>query len=210
VSLERAASVCFPRPTRNRLAACLAALALVLGCVSPRTNRVELPPPSQSTTIGPGDVFELYIVNEDKLPTTYAVAPDGTVDFPYVHRLNVAGLEPQQIVDVLRQKLVDEGFFKDPSVVLNVKEYKSKNVNVLGQVKNPGTFPLAPGFTLVQALSKAGGLNSIADLNNVTLTRTTGKQRVTLRLSLESITEGRSPDVPLQAGDVITVGERVF
>jgi protein involved in polysaccharide export with SLBB domain len=182
----------------------------LLGCARPQTNRIELPPPVQATTLGPGDIFELFVVNEDKLPTTYTVSPDGTVDFPYVHRLQVAGLEPQQVVDVVRQKLIDEQYFKDPSVMISVKEYKSKYVNVLGQVKNPGTFSLVPGFTLVQAVSKAGGVNSIADLNNITLTRSTNKQRRTLRVSLESITEGRSPDIPLQAGDVITVGERVF
>jgi polysaccharide export outer membrane protein len=186
------------------------ALFLLFGCAKPQTNRVELPTPTQSTTMGPGDLFELFIVNEDKLPNTYTVSPDGTVDFPYVHRLQVAGLEPQQVVDLYRQKLIDEQYFKDPSVMISVKEYRSKFVNVLGQVKNPGTFGLAPGFTLVQAISKAGGLNSIADLNNITLTRTTAKQRRTIRFSLESITEGRSPDIPLQSGDVITVGERVF
>jgi protein involved in polysaccharide export with SLBB domain len=186
------------------------ALLLLADCAKPQTNRVELPTPTQSTTMGPGDLFELFIVNEDKLPTTYTVSPDGTVDFPYVHRLQVAGLEPQQVVDLYRQKLIDEQYFKDPSVMVSVKEYRSKFVNVLGQVKNPGTFGLAPGFTLVQAISKAGGLNSIADLNNITLTRTTSKQRRTIRFSLESITEGRSPDIPLQSGDVITVGERVF
>jgi polysaccharide export outer membrane protein len=182
----------------------------VAACQRPQTNLVELPPPTQSTTLGPGDLFELHIVNEDKLPTAYTVSPDGTVDFPYVHRLQVAGLEPHQVVDLYRQKLIDEQYFRDPSVMISVKEYRSKFVNVLGQVKSPGTFGLVPGFTLVQAISKAGGFNSIADLNNITLTRTTGKQRRTIRFSLESITQGRSPDVPLQAGDVITVGERVF
>lgn len=189
----------------------LLVLALaVAACSSPQTNQVMLPPPVQSTTLGPGDVFELHVVNEEKLPNTYTVSPDGTIDFPYVHRVQVAGLEPQQVVDVFRQKLIDEQYFKDPSVMISVKEYRSKAVNVLGQVKNPGNFPLVPGFTLVQAISKAGGLNSIADRDSVILTRTTGKHRITLRLSLESITEGRSPDFPLQAGDVITVGERVF
>lgn len=196
-----------------RLLIILAWLLLMLGvssCASTQTNRVELPAPVESTTLGPGDVFELHIVNEEKLPTTYTVSPDGTVDVPYVHRIQVAGLEPQQVVDVVRQKLIDEQFLTNPSVMISVKEYRSKFVNVLGQVKSPGTFALVPGITLVQAISKAGGMSSIADRNNVTLTRTTAKQRKTIRLSIDSITEGRSSDIPLQSGDVITVGERVF
>ena len=187
-----------------------AALISLLGCTPPATNRVNLPPPVESTTIGPGDVIEMNVVGEDKLPTTYTVAPDGTVDFPYVHRQTVSGLEPQQVVDLVRAKLIEGGFLTDPSVVIAVKEYRSKVVNVLGQVNKPGTFPLVPGITLVQAISQAGGPNSIADLNNITLTRATGDKRRTLRLSLNAITEGRSADIPLQAGDVISIGERVF
>jgi polysaccharide export outer membrane protein len=94
--------------------------------------------------------------------------------------------------------------------MISVKEYRSKVVNVLGQVNKPGTFPLVPGITLVQAISQAGGPNSIADTNAITLTRTTNGNRRSLRISLRSITEGRSPDIPLQSGDVITVAERVF
>jgi len=195
----------------HRLYVVLIALACVVGgCASPQTNTVTLPPPTQSTTLGPGDVFEMNIVGEDKLPTTYMVSPDGSVDFPYVHRMHVEGMEPQAVVDALRNALISQGYFKDPSVMVRVTEYKSKVVSVLGQVKNPGTFPLVPGFTLVQALSRAGGPAAVADVNNIMLTRTTGKVRRTIRLSLQSITEGRSADVPLQSGDVITVGERVF
>lgn len=196
-----------PRLYWSLIIACLLAL---VGCASPQTNTVTIPPPLTSTTLGPGDVFELHIVGEEKLPTSYTVSPDGTVDFPYIHRVRVAGLEPQKLVDLLREKFVSEGYLQDPSVMVSVTEYKSKVVNVLGQVKSPGTFPLVPGFTLVQALSKAGGPSGVADVNNVMLMRTTGKERRIIRLSLPSITEGRSPDVLLQSGDVITVGERVF
>lgn len=132
------------------------------------------------------------------------------MDFPYIHRQRVVGLEPQQVVDLVREQLQAQGILSDPSVMVNMKEYRSKFVNILGQVKSPGTFPLVPGFTLVQAISKAGGPSPIADSDNVRLTRTTNGERRTLRVSLRSITEGRSPDIPLQSGDVITIAERVF
>jgi polysaccharide export outer membrane protein len=173
-------------------------------------NRVNLPPPTESTTIGPGDSFDLYVVGEEKIPTAYTVSPDGTVDFPYIHRKKVAGLEPQEVVDLVRDALIKGNFLTDPSVMIGVKEYRSKVVNVLGQVNKPGTFPLVPGITLVQAISQAGGPNSIADVNHVMLTRTTGGKLRTIRVSLEAITEGRSPDIPMQSGDVVTIGERVF
>lgn len=195
---------------RAFLLAMVALVALFFGCASPKTNRINLPPPVQSTTLGPGDTFDLFIVGEEKIPTTYTVAPDGSVDFPYIHRQKVEGLEPHQVVDLVRRELIAMQILTDPSVMVSVKEYRSKVVNVLGQVQKPGTFPLVPGITLVQAISQAGGPSPIADLDSITLIRTTDSQRRTIRVSLRSITEGRSPDIALQAGDVITVAERVF
>ena len=204
--------VSLERRRRAVLTLILGVLAVVLAasCAPRKTNHVDLPAPVHSTTLGPGDLFELHIVGEDKLPTSYTVSPDGSVDFPFIHRVQVAGLEPQDVVDLVRKKLTAGKFLSDPSVMISVKEYRSKVVNVLGQVKKPGTFSLMPGFTLVQAISKAGGPTAIADMNHLTLTRTTGGKRRSISLSLRSITEGRSADILLQAGDVITVGERVF
>jgi protein involved in polysaccharide export with SLBB domain len=189
------------------------ALALALfaaSCAGRPQNRVNLPPPVESTTVGAGDVFEMTIVGEDKLPKEFRVAPDGSVDLPYIHRVQVAGLEPQEIADVIRTKLVSDEILKDPSVSVDVKEYNSKRVTVLGQVQKPGSFPLTPGFTLVQAISQAGGFNSIANRDHINLTRKIGKQTLSVVLSVDAITDGSQPDIPLQSGDTIFVTERVF
>lgn len=174
-------------------------------------SRVKLPAPVESTTLGPGDLFTLEVVGEKDLPKDYQVASDGTVDFPYVHRIEVQGMEPQEVARTVRQRLIDQRILIDPSVIVSVKEYNSKRVTVLGQVRKPGSFPLTPGMTLVQAISDAGGLNAIANGDRVNLTRK-DKQRATTTvvLSFDSITDGRSPDIPLQAGDQIYVHERVF
>src|SRR3954454_11846487 len=125
----------------------LVALVLAaLGCGGRPRARVNLPPRSESTTIGAGDVFELTIVGEDKLPKQFRVAPDGTVDLPYIHRVQVVGLEPQELAELIRKKLVEGDVLRDPSVAIDVREYNSKRVVVLGQVQKPGSFPLTPGF----------------------------------------------------------------
>src|SRR5690349_20266179 len=103
----------------------LLAVAVALGCAGRPKTRVNLPPPVESTTIGAGDVFILTIVGEDKLPKEFRVAPDGTVDLPYIHRVQVAGLEPQEMADLVRKKLVDGDILRDPSVAIDVKEYNS-------------------------------------------------------------------------------------
>ena len=183
----------------------------MLGCGPKVDNsRVKLPVPIESTTLGPGDVFTLDMVGEKDLPRDFQVASDGTVDFPYVHRIHVQGLEPQEVAETVRKQLIAERILVDPSIIVSVKEYNSKRVTVLGQVQKPGSFQLTPGMTLVQALSNAGGLNAIANGGRINLTRKGQPGPTTVVLSFDSITEGRSPDIPLQAGDQIFVHERVF
>lgn len=173
-------------------------------------SRVQLPPPIESSTIGPDDIFRMQIVGEKDLPDEYQVSSDGSVDLPYVHRIQAAGLEPQALAKLIRERLVEEQILKDPSVIVAIKEYRSKKITVLGQVQKPGSFSFTSGMTLLQAVSLSGGFTSIAKTDHVNLTRKTKTGTKTVILSVDSITEGRSPDVPLQAGDGIYVGERVF
>jgi protein involved in polysaccharide export with SLBB domain len=174
------------------------------------SHRRALVPPSEKTIVGPGDVFTMDIVGEKDLPREFQVASDGTVDLPFVHTLQVAGLEPQGIARLVRQTLIDKKILNDPSVIVQVKEYNSRSVVVLGQVAKPGTFPLTSGLTLIQAISLSGGLTSIANEDRVTLTRKVGNKTQTVVLSVEAITSGDSEDIPLQAGDRIYVHERIF
>jgi polysaccharide export outer membrane protein len=189
----------------------LIVLFVAIAC-GPRVDnsRVILPAPVESTTLGAGDVFILEIVGEKDLPLEYRVAPDGSVELPYVAQLKVAGLEPQQVSQLIRQQLIERQILTNPSVIVSVKEYNSKRVSVLGQVQKPGSFPLAPGMTLVDAISQAGGLNAIANRDRVNITRRNRGGTQTAQVSIAAITDGESPDIPLQAGDQIYVHERVF
>jgi polysaccharide export outer membrane protein len=190
---------------------CVCWVLVVLGCAHAVDNaKVELPPPIESATVGPDDVFILRVVGEKDLPDEFQVASDGSVDLPYIHRVQVAGLEPHEIAKVVREKLMADKILTDPSVTVMIKEYRSKKVTVLGQVQKPGSFPLTSGLTLLQAVSVSGGFTSIAKTDQIRLTRKLKNGAKTVILSVDSITEGRSPDVPLQAGDVIYISERVF
>jgi protein involved in polysaccharide export with SLBB domain len=185
--------------------------SLWFGCRAAVDNsRVELPPPVESTTIGPDDVFTLRIVREKDLPEEFQVASDGSVDLPYLHRVKVAGLEAHQIAELVRLRLIETQILKDPSVIVAIKEYRSKKITILGQVQKPGSFPLTPGLTLLQALSLSGGFTSIAKSDRVKLTRKFHGGARTVVLSVDTITEGSSPDIPLQSGDILYVAERVF
>jgi polysaccharide export outer membrane protein len=187
-------------------------LLAALGACGPQVDnsRVKLPPPVESTTLGPGDIFELQVVGEKELPTEYQVASDGSVDFPYLNRVEVGGLEPQEVAALVRKRLIEQRILVDPSVVVRIKEFNSKRITILGQVQKPGSFPLLPGMTLIHALSQAGGFNAIANRDRVNLTRRTKEGSKTVVLSVDAITDGRSPDIPMQSGDQIYVHERVF
>jgi protein involved in polysaccharide export with SLBB domain len=187
-------------------------LLVVCFACGPRidNSRVQLSPPIESSTIGPDDIFRMQIVGEKDLPDEYQVSSDGSVDLPYIHRVQAAGLEPQALAKVIRERLIEQQILKDPSVIVAIKEYRSKKITVLGQVQKPGSFSFTSGMTLLQAVSLSGGFTSIAKTDHVNLTRKTKSGTKTVILSVDSITEGRSPDIPLQAGDGIYVGERVF
>ena len=161
--------------------------------------------------IGPGDLFKVTVLGEKDLPGEYRVQPDGTIDFPYVDRLKVAGLEPQQIVDVIKQGLVEKKILTDPQVTLVVTQYNSKKISIVGSVNKPGSLPWTEGMKLVDAISLAGGLTSLADGDHVLITRLVGPNKtVTATVSVDDITDGKLGDVPLQAGDTIKVGQRLF
>src|SRR5215470_16317214 len=83
----------------------LAAFLLACGHARPPPPR-NLPAARASTTVAPGDLFEVYVVGEANLPKEYRVQPDGTIDFPYIDRLHVAGKEPQDIVELIKTQLV--------------------------------------------------------------------------------------------------------
>ena len=147
---------------------------------------------------------------EDELPTEYTVARDGTVDIPYIHRISVAGLQPQEISDVIRGKLIGGQILTDPSVIVSIKAYNSKRITVGGEVKEDGSFPFEPGMTVADAIVQAGGMTSLSKSWSVILLRKTkdGKKRVVV--DYDAITNNEIPDVPLQAGDKITVPQRAF
>lgn len=161
--------------------------------------------------MGPGDVFEVSVLGEKDLPKEYRVQPDGTVDFPYLDRLVVSGLEPQQIEELIKSQLVEKKILVGPQVTLVVKQYNSKKVSIIGAVQKPGSLPWQEGMKLVEAISQSGGFTALADADHVRVTRVVGGGKtVTATVSVDDITDGKLSDLLLQAGDTIKVDQRVF
>jgi polysaccharide biosynthesis/export protein VpsN len=184
---------------------------LLVACSRSHPGPPNLPTPTPSTTVGPGDVFEVSVLGEKDLPKEFRIQPDGSVDFPYVDRLKVAGLEPQQIEELIKTQLVEKKILVQPQVTLVVKQYNSKKISVIGAVQKPGSLPWSEGIKLVEAISLSGGFSSLADADHVRITRLVGGGKtVTATVSVDDITDGKMSDLPLQAGDTIKVDQRVF
>lgn len=194
----------------------LAILILVLAaaCSGNRPGPPKnLPAPVTKLELGAGDKVEIDIVGEKDLPKDYTVTEGGAIVFPlYIDPVPVQGLDPQQASEKLKQAFIAKNIFKNPQINLRVKEYAGKTVTISGQVAKPSSVPWRSNLTLIQALSECGWLTPMGDANHVFLTRqiaTTGKQ-ITVIVSVEAISEGSQPDIPLQAGDRIKVQASVM
>ncbi len=184
---------------------------LVPGCGRNYPPPAKLPDPVVNQQVGPGDVLEVVVVGEDKLPKEYEIGADGNLLFPYVEPIKVAGLEPRQIAASLRDGLVESKYLVEPQVQVKVKAYNSKKIQVIGQVAKQGPLPYQDGMTLVQAISAAGWFTPLADTNHVQIIRqvpNTGA--VNAIVSVDAITDNARADVKLQQGDTIKVDQRLF
>ena len=166
-------------------------------------------PPASNFAVGPGDVFEVRVFDEANLSGPYRVDADGTIDFPLVGRIKVQGLTSSQIADAIKSRLED-GYLKKASVSVLVKEYNSKKVTVLGQVKAPGTFPYTDNMSVVEAISRAGGFTALARKNNVRVTRIVDGKTQTIIVAVEDIGRGKAPNFLLWPGDNVYVDDRML
>lgn len=156
--------------------------------------------------LGPGDVVEVRVYQEEELTGTYRVSSDGTFDFPLVGVVEAAGRSPGELGQLLTERLRAK-YIRDPQVSVFVKEYNSKKVFVLGQVQKPGTFKYEDRMTVVQAITLAGGLKDLADKNHIVVTREVEGEERKFVVSIEAIGLGREENLLLQPGDIVFVPE---
>jgi protein involved in polysaccharide export with SLBB domain len=184
---------------------------LSAACAGPERGYDDYkPPPVQDTTLGPGDTFEVAVYNEKELSGKYQVADDGTINFPLIGSVEVAGQSPPAVARLIQDALRDKQILRNPSVSIFVAEYASKRISVVGAVQKPGSFPWKAGMSVVQAISVAGGLTAIAAANDTIVTRQEDDKPKRYKVSVGRITEGRERDFILVTGDIIYVPERLF
>jgi polysaccharide export outer membrane protein len=144
--------------------------------------------------IGPRDVLQITVWGQADLSKDSQVDQDGSVSFPLLGRVKAAGLTTGALA-VRLTELLEKDYLVNPQVSVSVKEYLSKKVHVLGEAERPGLFYLTGATTLLEVLSRAGGLS-----------KTAGKQLILVRNAGDSAA-GRGNTIlrfdltKVQAGD---------
>lgn len=138
-------------------------------------------------------------------PSAYVVDQDGQIQFPYVGAIKVAGLTEMQARDVLSERLIRS--IKKPDITLRVQEFRSKKVYVDGEVKSPGNQPIEDvPMTLLEALTRAGGMLATADQSSIVVSRSGRSYPVNIPALVR---QGINPsDILLANGDVVRVRHR--
>jgi polysaccharide export outer membrane protein len=132
------------------------------------------------------------------------VLTDGTIAYPLIGQVPVAGKTPEQAAELLKERL--HKFVRHPIVTVAIAQLAQPNVMVLGDVKNPGKYSLRSDAHLSDAIAAAGGLSDTidGDYPNARISNPQGKiTQVSLQRLLRQGDTGQ--DQPLGEGDVVYV-----
>ena len=148
--------------------------------------------------LGTGDKVRVTVFNEKDLSGDFDVNDQGLVALPLIGQVQVGGLTLSQAQDLITQKY-GKDYLVNPRVTVEVMNYRP--FFILGEVKNPGSYPFVNGMTIVNAVALAGGYTPRANRNHIVIKRAAnpgaGEQEV-------------QEDGAVLPGDVIRVPERFF
>ena len=157
----------------------------------------------QNYVLGPGDQLIIDIYGASQETHTLTISPDGDVTIPDFGPVHVSGLTVEAAHRRIRSKVGT--YFESSDIKVSVGQTRTILVNVMGEVKTPGTYTLSAFSTVFHALYRAGGINDLGTLRNIKVFRQ-GRQISVVDI-YEFILNGRlAGNVRLQDNDVIQVG----
>jgi polysaccharide export outer membrane protein len=188
-------------------------LFLVAALLGPATLPQEAQTPTAVETrpgegtpfrLGPEDTIQVWLWQEPELGTTATVRPDGRISLPLLHEIEVTGKTPIELQDELTERYKE--FLGDPVVTVIVSQIRSSNINVLGEVRAVGRYPLLQDLTIVDAIALAGGLADFTDGKEVIIWRPgpNGIERIEVNLK-KMLEDGEGTPLKLKPSDTIFV-----
>jgi polysaccharide export outer membrane protein len=173
------------RATLSRAAGWLAAVWIVGGSA-------PLGAQQAAPKIAVSDQVKVTIVGTELASGPFVVDPDGSIDYPYLGRVPVAGLTPRELGTTLGERLVAaQVLVGNPQVTVELQQTPNKKVTVSGAVNNRGEFLFAGELSVFSALIKAGGAAADA-----------GDEILVIRAPRTSASGGTPPD------DIVTLSRR--
>lgn len=161
----------------------------------------------------PSDLIRIQIFQEDDLNREVRISQESTVKLPLIDIVDLKGKTARQAEEHIRE-LYARDFLAKPQVNLFVLEYAPRQISVFGAVVTPGAviFKQEQGLTLIEAISRAGSFNRLADKKRVTLKRIKSDgSSETITINADELLKGETKDTwPLQPNDVINVPERIL
>ena len=186
----------------------LAAASLV---ASPLGPQVAMAPPVDAGEyrVGPKDLVEIRVFEVPDLNVERRVSSSGTLDLPVLGQFTVTGLTADELRDRL-QALLTSKFTYRANVSVVVKEYANKPVSILGAVQKPGSLNISGRWTLLQAISAAGGLSERAGRKVYVLRQDENGLSAQLEIDADDLFRRSSPiwNVPIFPSDVVNIPVR--
>ena len=153
--------------------------------------------------LGPGDHIIIDIYGASQRTVTAQVSPEGKVNLPGVGPVKVSGMTVAAAQGHIRKTLGAR--YSSSQLNLSLGQTRSMTINVMGEVKVPGTYTLSAFSTVFHALYMAGGINNIGTLRNIKVFR--NGRLITVVDVYEYILNGRlAGNIRLMENDVIVVG----
>jgi len=188
----------------------LFALSLLpLACTN-TTQRAAIKAAAEEITaeeyvIGPEDVLEISVWQNQDVSRVVNVRPDGKISLPLLHDIQAAGLTASELKEVIKKEL--QPYIGAPEVTVIVQQINSWRIYVQGEVKSPGVYPIRSRTTLSQVISMVGGFTEFAKKSKIQIVREREGQRETIPIDYGLIVKGESPalDIYLKPGDTIIV-----
>lgn len=163
-----------------------------------RTAAIGVPPSAEAARLEKGDKIGVVVFNEKELSGEFLVDSTGSIAFPLVGEVQVAGLTAREAEQRLTQKL-NGRYLINPRV--SVEILSQRPVYVMGEVAKAGEYPYRAGLNVVSAVALAGGFSPRAATGTVTIRRHGQSQAEQVPAQ---------PNIPVFPGDLITVHERLF
>jgi polysaccharide export outer membrane protein len=172
---------------------------------------------AEAQTLKKGDNLSISVLQDPKLDRNVVVDPSGEIAFPLAGHIRAAGLTPQALENVLRNKLRDD--YKDQTLDITVAVANSPpetddekpKVFITGEVQRPGSYLIVQKTTLMQAIALAGGVGPYAAKRRIMVRRRlAGGNEDIFMFDYKAYETGQDLEgnIALRAGDVIMVPER--